>query len=72
MGETPFSLANGLEAVIPVETSVLTGRYQFASKEPNDQLHANELDLPDKKRELAFISTVVYKQNISRYYNKYV
>ena len=46
-GATPFSLAYGSEAVIPVGTSVPTTQYQFATKEQNNEMLNFELDIID-------------------------
>ena len=60
----PFSLAYISEAMILVETTIPTARYQFVPKEPNNRLLEHKLDLLDEKRELAFIRIAAYKQKV--------
>ncbi|KAL5577189.1 hypothetical protein UlMin_018888 [Ulmus minor] len=49
-GETPFSLAYGVEAVIPVEISLPTFRVDNFDEESNDVLLALATDLLEEKR----------------------
>ncbi|KAL5571300.1 hypothetical protein UlMin_020897 [Ulmus minor] len=50
-GETPFSLAYGVEAVIPIEISLPTFRVDNFDEENNDVLLALATDLLEEKRE---------------------
>ena len=71
-GETPFALAFGHEAVVPVEIGTTTHRTDhFDEKENNDQMCLN-LDLLTEKREQASKRAAIYQQRIARYYNQKV
>ncbi|KAL5573386.1 hypothetical protein UlMin_022983 [Ulmus minor] len=52
-GETPFSLAYGVEAVIPVEISLPTFRIGNFNEENNDVLLALATNLLEEKREIS-------------------
>ncbi|KAL5548397.1 hypothetical protein UlMin_003628 [Ulmus minor] len=52
-GETPFSLAYGVEAVIPIEISLPTFRIDNFDEESNDVLLALGTDLLEEKREIS-------------------
>ncbi|KAL5573513.1 hypothetical protein UlMin_023110 [Ulmus minor] len=52
-GETPFSLAYGVEAVIPIEISLPTFRVDNFDEESNDVLLALTTDLLEEKREIS-------------------
>jgi len=49
-GETPFVLAFGIEAVVPVETKLLTFRIEEFEEATNNEAIRLELDLIDEKR----------------------
>lgn len=54
MGETPFHLAFGAEAVIPVEIGELTWRTSHPNnREVNEQVVREDLDLMDEVRDQA-------------------
>ncbi|KAL5560858.1 hypothetical protein UlMin_030605 [Ulmus minor] len=52
-GKTPFSLAYGVEAVIPIEISLPTFRVDNFDEESNDVLLALTTDLLEEKREIS-------------------
>ncbi|XP_021598875.1 uncharacterized protein LOC110604893 [Manihot esculenta] len=59
--ETPFALAFGTEAVVPVELQVPTHRVQFNSEDTNgDKLRSN-LDALEEVREEAQLRTATYQ-----------
>nr|GEW38298.1 hypothetical protein [Tanacetum cinerariifolium] len=71
-GATPFSLTYGTEAVIPAEIGMPTHKTSSVNEKINDQeLHLN-LDLLDKRKEIAAIREAKYKQQVDKYYNKKV
>ncbi|KAH9768959.1 hypothetical protein KPL71_011812 [Citrus sinensis] len=71
-GETPFALAFGHEAVVPMEIGTTTHRIDhFDEHENNDQMCLN-LDLLTKKREQASKRSATYQQRVARYYNQKV
>ena len=52
-GEAPFSLAFGIEAVVPVETEVPTYRVDTFDEKENDEAMRLKMDLIDEKRSKA-------------------
>ena len=69
MGETPFNLTYGAEAVIPVEVGLTaSGGSFFDEQDNNDQLRQN-LDLVDEIRDQAAQRMAKYKWKIAEYYN---
>ncbi|KAM1203864.1 hypothetical protein ACFX2J_019631 [Malus domestica] len=71
-GETPFSLAFGTEAVVPVELEQATYRIQNYMQSENDKQLTFNLDLVEEHRNQAHLRNVAYKQCISNYYDSRV
>ncbi|KAM1018865.1 hypothetical protein ACFX2C_040435 [Malus domestica] len=72
IGETPFSLTFGTEAVVPIELEQATFRVQnYVQSEKDKQLTLN-IDLVDEHRNQAHLRNVAYKQRISNYYDSRV
>ncbi|GKV00548.1 hypothetical protein SLEP1_g13219 [Rubroshorea leprosula] len=71
-GETPYHLAFGTEAVIPVEIGVPSLRVTHFDEGRNGQLFRENLDLLAEVREEARLRTLVYKQKLANFYNKRV
>ncbi|GKV11566.1 hypothetical protein SLEP1_g22814 [Rubroshorea leprosula] len=71
-GETPYHLAFGTEAVIPVEIGVPSFRVTHFDEGRNGQLLRENLDLLAEVREEARLRTLVYKQKLANFYNKQV
>ena len=72
IGETPFKLTYGTEAVIPVKVGVASIRWELFQEENNDdQLWVN-LDCIDEVREKASDKMTKYQQKMAEYYNKRV
>ncbi|KAM1649265.1 hypothetical protein COP1_010457 [Malus domestica] len=71
-GETPFSLAFGTEAVVPVELEQATYRIQNYIQSENDKQLTLNLDLVEEHRNQAHLRNVAYKQRISNYYDSRV
>ncbi|KAL5554586.1 hypothetical protein UlMin_041987 [Ulmus minor] len=71
-GETPFSLAYEVEAVIPIEISLPTFRVDNFDEESNDVLLALATDLLEEKREISQVRAAALQQTIARYYNSKV
>ncbi|GKV43341.1 hypothetical protein SLEP1_g50644 [Rubroshorea leprosula] len=71
-GETPYHLAFGTEAVIPVEIGVPSLRVTHFDEGRNGQLLWENLDLLADVREEAWLRTLVYKQKLANFYNKRV
>ncbi|XP_019236424.1 PREDICTED: uncharacterized protein LOC109216694 [Nicotiana attenuata] len=63
-GETPFSLAYGDEALIPVEIGEPSTRYAQATEESNEEEMRINLDLLEERREAALIIMTAQKQEM--------
>jgi len=61
MGETPFSMVYGSEAMISVENEVISQHISTFNPENNDQLLAMNLDLLEEARELARMRVMTYQ-----------
>ena len=66
---TPFSLAYGMEAVIPLEVGLPTLRSELCDQGLNNLNVARELDLAEERREAAAIRLAAYQQQLARGYN---
>ncbi|XXG90595.1 hypothetical protein AAC387_Pa12g2323 [Persea americana] len=66
---TPFSLAYGMEAVIPLEVGLLTLRSELCDQGLNDLNVARELNLAEERREAAAIRLAAYQQQLAKGYN---
>uniref|UniRef100_A0A2N9I550 Uncharacterized protein n=1 Tax=Fagus sylvatica TaxID=28930 RepID=A0A2N9I550_FAGSY len=71
-GETPFSLAYGSEAVIPLEIGLPTLRTSEWDPTRNDLAQSQALDLLEERREQAMIRLASYQQQLKKGYNKNV
>ena len=69
---TPFSLAYGMEAVIPLEVGLPTLRSELCDQGLNDLNVARELDFAEERRETAAIRLAAYQQQLARGYNQKV
>jgi len=67
----PFSLAYGLEVVIPFETIVPSVRRVAspANSDLNTQMLQENMDFIDERRDHAMIRVQNYQQAVDRYYN---
>ena len=64
-GHTPFSLAYGSEAMIPVETEVPSHRRIHFNQAENEKLQLEALDLLDEKRDEANLRVAAHQQRIA-------
>ncbi|KAL5556819.1 hypothetical protein UlMin_039055 [Ulmus minor] len=71
-GETPFSLAYGVDAVVPVELGIPTFRIENFTEENNDVLLALASDLLEEKRDKAQLRATTLQQTVARHYNSKV
>ncbi|XP_050229324.1 uncharacterized protein LOC126678470 [Mercurialis annua] len=73
-GETPFALAYGTEAVIPVEIGAPTPRTEDnqLNLEENEAELRNNLDLLDEKINRSDIRMEAYRQKMARHFNSHV
>lgn len=72
MGETPFALTNGSEAVIPVEVGMSTYQVQHFNPSSNDARLKEQLYLLAERRQEAKMQTMNNKRKFKRYFNKSV
>ena len=72
MGETPFRLTYGTEAVIPVEVGVASTRRTTFNEEGNDDKLRLNLDCLDEVRDKASSRMAEYQWKMAEYYNKRV
>lgn len=69
-GETPFSLAFGMDSLVPAEVGEPSLRYAHATEDNNHQTMRVELDLLEEKRELALVRLEAQKRQIEAYLNR--
>ena len=69
IGETPFSMTYGAEAVIPLETSFPTSRTSSFNPRDNDEQLTKSLDLIEEKRENTMVQLVYYQQKLKQGYD---
>ncbi|XP_071901953.1 uncharacterized protein [Coffea arabica] len=67
--ETPFVLTYGVEAVIPAEIEVPSGRVQHFVAQDNEEEMRLNLDLLEYRREETTTRMAKYKGQVARYYN---
>ena len=72
IGETPFSLAYGVEAVIPIEISVPIFRIDIFDVETNVVQLALAAELHEENREMSQVRAAALQQATARYYNSKV
>ena len=70
--ESPFNLAFGLEALLPVEVKLPSYRIKHQILEKNDKPLRENLDFLPKIRLRAELKEAVYKDMINKAYNKKV
>ncbi|XP_058202951.1 uncharacterized protein LOC131317412 [Rhododendron vialii] len=68
-GQTPFSMAFNMEAVIPLESRFPTLRTQTFDPKTNDEAVEQELILAKEKRDDAQLKLVEYQQQVAKGYN---
>ncbi|GKV50051.1 hypothetical protein SLEP1_g56766 [Rubroshorea leprosula] len=71
-GETPFSLAYGAEAVIPVEIGLPSERAGRHDDHNNEQLLRENLDFVEEVREMSRIRNTAHQSRVAKFYNKRV
>ena len=72
IGQTPFRLVYGSEALLPVEIEVQTIRFKHLSQEENQESRLLDLELVDEVRENAAWKMATYQNRIARLYNRKV
>ena len=69
-GEMPFSLAYGVEAIIPAKINLCSARVEGFAPAQNDELMVKHLDLLEECWESATIRLAKYQQKLARQYNR--
>ena len=72
IGETPFSLVFGTEAIIPAEVTFLSYIVENYSEQENDVALLENLDFLEEKCDQASIRLVAQKNLVAKYYNSRV
>ncbi|XP_022156049.1 uncharacterized protein LOC111023017 [Momordica charantia] len=68
-GETPYGLAFGSEAIIPVEIGMPTLRVENFDGQTNSEAFLLNLDLLEEKRSYSQLKLAEYQNRMARYYN---
>ena len=66
IGETPFSMTYGAEAVIPLETGFPTLRINAFTSDGNDELLEKSLNLIEERRENAIVQLAYYQHKLKQ------
>nr|XP_009400993.1 PREDICTED: uncharacterized protein LOC103985108 [Musa acuminata subsp. malaccensis] len=72
MGESPYNLTFGTEAILPSEVAVPTPRTAGYNEETSGEGVRSNLDLLEEKRADAHRKTLSYKRAVARVYNRRV
>ena len=67
MGEFPFKLTYGVDAMIPVEVGEPSPRFIF--RNPSPQSIREDLDLSNEAKEMTYIKEQGLKQRVAKRYN---
>ncbi|XP_038972181.1 uncharacterized protein LOC120104693 [Phoenix dactylifera] len=70
--ETPFNLAYGMEAIIPLEIGLPSPRVEHYNAASNSSQLRGNLDLVEETREAARVRTARYQRKTAQYYNSRV
>ena len=68
--ETPFALAYGVEAVIPLEVGIPTTRKTDFAVQTNEDNLRKDLDLLEERRDMATVRLASYQQRKKREHDK--
>ena len=66
IGENPFSMTYGVEAVILLENGFPTMRTSTFTSDGNDELLKKNLDLIEERRENAMVQLAYYQTSLSK------
>ena len=69
IGETPFSMTDGAEAVIPLETNFPTLKTSTFYPNANNRLLEKSLDLIEERREKAMVQLAYYQHKLKQGYD---
>ena len=70
IGQTPFSMTYGVEAVIPLESGFPTLRTNHFDVEENNCLLLDSLDVVEERREVTTVKMSYYQQKLKQGYDK--
>lgn len=70
MSETSFSLTYGVEAMIPIEISLLTMRVDDFTRSDNGTQTVWTLDFLEEKRDMISVQLTNYQQKLAKRYNR--
>lgn len=70
--ETPFALAFGTEAIVPMELQIPIHWVQFNDEDTNSKKLRSNLDALEEIKDEAQVRKAVYQQRAARYYNQKV
>jgi len=68
-GHTPFSLACGSEAIIPVEIEVPSHQVIYYNPKTNKNLLLESLDMVKEKQKEADLRAAAHRHRVARYHN---
>ncbi|XP_058217376.1 uncharacterized protein LOC131328449 [Rhododendron vialii] len=68
-GHTPFAMAYGMEAVLPLSTMIPTARTENFKPVDNNALVGSELDFAEELRDNTNLRHAAYQQEVARGYN---
>ncbi|XP_062006073.1 uncharacterized protein LOC133723274 [Rosa rugosa] len=68
-GETPFCMAFGFEAVLPIETQIPSARIEYFDAGTNEEGLQLDTNLLEERRDVAHMHKLVNKRRIARYYD---
>ena len=69
IGETPFSITYGVEAVLPLENGFPTMRTSIFISDGNDELLKKNLNLVEERRENAMVQLAYYQHKFKQGYD---
>ena len=72
IGETPFSMTYGVEAVIPLKIGFPTLRTSLFTPNINDNLLEKSLDFIEERRKNAIVQLAYYQQRLKQRYDSSV
>jgi hypothetical protein len=72
MGETPFFLVYGAEAIIPSKITMVSPRVQAHDEAMKDQLRCDDVDLIDERRWQEALQNARYHQALRHYHQLFV
>lgn len=72
IGETPFFLVHGVEAVLPVEVAYESPCVTLFDKDSQNQRQIDDVDMLEETRRLALTGNTRYLQALHRYHQKKV